>query len=179
MGSSWRMSPELNCPIVLNMITNTNTQNTTIAYAVKDSKKYGCHVCEWKTERLQTRRKTFVLLKAVTFSFTHSELSWQSVGWRRGRDEQLQNQLQFTLLLSPFHSSKRTLSKFTFTFYSFAQNYSVTGEPGDFKIYLHCAHSLSLFTMTMIFLFHFSHTPELPHSFTQNNPSLQDRVGAN
>ena len=46
VGSNWRMSPELNCPIVLNMITNTNTQNTTVAYAVKDSKKYGCHVCE-------------------------------------------------------------------------------------------------------------------------------------
>ena len=37
VGSSWRMSPELNCPIVLNMITNTSTQNTSIAYeAVSD-----------------------------------------------------------------------------------------------------------------------------------------------
>ena len=117
-----------------------------------------------------------MLLKAVTFSFTHSELSWQSVGWRRGRDEQFKNQLQLTLLLFLFHSIKRTLSKFTFTFYSFAQNYSKTG---DFKIYLHYAPSLSLFTMTMIFLFYFSNAPELPHSFTQNNPSLQDRVGAN
>ena len=139
------MSPELNCPIVLNMITNTNTQNTTIAYAVKDSKKYGCHVCEQKTERLQTRRKTFVLLKAVTFSFTHSELSWQSVGWRRGRDEQFKNQLQLTLLLFLFHSIKRTLSKFTFTFYSFAQNYSKTGGPGDFK------NPLTLCTFTFTF----------------------------
>ena len=120
-----------------------------------------------------------MLLKAVTFSFTHSELSWQSLGWRRGRDEQFKNQLQLILLLFLLHSIKRTLSKFTFTFYSFAQNYLKTREPRDFKTHLHSAHSLSLFTMTMVFHFHLSHVHELPHSFTQNNPSLQDRVGAN
>ena len=85
-----------------------------------------------------------MLLKAVTFSFTHSELSWQSLGWRRGRDEQFKNQLQLILLLFLLHSIKRTLSKFTFTFYSFAQNYSKTGEPGDFKN----PHTLCTFTFT-------------------------------